>query len=191
MYDYRKLRYTASHYRSLQGLTLVPLGAFVVVNSFLGGSKTGFAVSVVLACVALYSAHSIRVWYSDHYGHQISRRPPVIWCVGAVALFYGFQALELRLNSPISAVGAVVTGGFIYVFAKQPQLRWYWGLAAALLAGTTILPLLTAASSVEIWGNVRGAGWLIWGVALIVCGILDHLTLRNLLAPEPEEVVRG
>jgi hypothetical protein len=192
MYDYRKLRYTAEQYRSLQGLTLVPFGSFAVVNSVLGDfGVAGFAFSVALACVAVYATHAIGSWYLDHYGHQVPRRPRIIWYVGAVALFYGLQALELRLNSPVSTFGAVMTGFFIYVFAKQPSLRWYWGPAAAVLIGMTVLPLFTALTPAEIWGNVRGPGWVACGAALILCGILDHLTLRKLVSPEPQDMVHG
>lgn len=187
MQDLTRLRYAAEHYQSLQGLRMVPIGIALGVNAWLQRPPGwDLAIALLPLAGAFAIAAALGVWYRNRYGFQRPRPGSSLVWVFVIPLFYLLQWLEVRYRLPISTVGLALAIGCAWVYHSSPRMRWYYGIAALVFFATSVLPVLGISSPEQLWGQYSRVGWTLVGGAMVICGILDHLLLRQLFSPARE-----
>jgi hypothetical protein len=188
MQDLRRLRYTVENFTSLQGLRGVPIGLMFIINIWLQrphGWDIGIAgLALLLGFGASFAIG--RYYYRARYGFLRSRAQGG-WVFLGFALFWAGSWVDVRHPLPVSMVGLAIAAWFVFIWARAPDLRWHYGVAALALIATSVLPAFGISDPIALWGQHSRVGWTLLGVTMIACGILDHLLLRELLPPAPQE----
>jgi hypothetical protein len=191
MEDLRRIRFATRHFKDLQGLRLIPIGLAMGLNVWLqrpGRWDIGIAGGLLL--LAFLVAWALGPYYRRRLGH-VTARPSSdaqkLAAVGMVVLFYFLQWLEVERGLPVSIFGMFWACWAAALFLTHPRLRWYWGVAAGALAVSSILPALGISTTQELWGQHSRIGHTLFGVAVTVCGIMDHRLLLALFPAQPAE----
>jgi hypothetical protein len=184
----------------LQGLKLVPFGLALIVMALFQAppypfeDRTGTDITIPLVAwlAALAGWVVISRWYRRSYG-EVRPRARLATLAGAAAFVVAYAAADAVVAQrafPIDLRGIVVAGGFAAIALAAPRLRgWYYAGAALVLLIITLLPLTGTVSPEPLFGPHATVGRLIAGVALILCGLLDHRLLSRSLHPIAREAV--
>ena len=178
-----KIRFVTANYAQLQGLRLVPLGAFLVLFAamdLLGfmdaagvppAERTRFLTRMGFAYwIALLLALAAPLYYRHRYGsvEGLDRGQRNRWITAAVI---GFLVLPISLKLVLVSVSLFVTAWREeWIRPYYPAVAVAWLVAACLpaLGGTPPPAKLTL--------------FALGGLTLIVIGVGDHLFLRSSLA---------
>jgi hypothetical protein len=184
----KALESAGAHYLALRGLFGIPLG-LIFVGAGLGNLAWGpfrhlwvFWAAVGLAGL---SALAITRYYRGRYGRitQTGRdqaKAAVLTALGAL-LIVGGTTLDWRSGLPID--GTIATFGAI-------MLVYYAATVGPKLHHALIWGGLLVGGLVPVWGDVSrdskiNGGLVVMGIATLVAGLLDHLTLERAFAPAP------
>lgn len=203
---YEQIRKAAREYPDIQGLRMIPVGLFFLLlapqhisRRWLGG-QGNCTYSLVLLIAITFSWFLIGQYYQRVFGQVRPLRSAWrqgFWGVGVLVFFIVVVILEnglYRANNAlaISPTGLALAG--LYLLAGLVVIkRWYFTLFGATLLGIALLPLLTHTTVAHpLYGTFGLVFSLVFGVGLILTGLLDHLRLRRYFQPfNGEEYVRG
>jgi hypothetical protein len=183
-----------SYFRGLFGV----IGGLLLVLSALGNAAWGpfehdivfFAGLAVLAA----SAVGLNQYYNDRYGRsrptmRHHRRMAVAMFLGAPAVFFGSLLLSSRaswsLDLPLNTIAISMAVITLMVSAATVGLRTHHLVVFGTLLAAGLLP---------VWdreGMSGNTGLWMAGVALIICGLLDHRLLVRRFGPVREEDQAG
>jgi hypothetical protein len=175
-------------YSYLRGLQMVPVGVLAIVSA-LANADVGPLGSdwAFLLAVALAGAAWLAIWshYRDHYGRMTpTPRQHARDAVAAVAaigvVLLGSLLLRSRvswsLDLPVNAIAVSFAAMMLITYAlgagvKRHQLI-VWGI-------------VLAAGALPVWNgeDPSNVGLAMAGVALIVCGLLDHRLFVGAFGP--------
>ena len=170
------LRFVASYFESLQGLRVVPFGAYLVFSrliKILGWPVPCDVLAFFLCSVASWWAAQN---YERRFGHLEARsetRRLILWgglavlCVGAGFVFHS------------NWTDWFCAGWFLIGFWGASERRWYY-----LPPGLLFLTL--AGMSGQLY---RGEHNWLFGISLLLTGTLDHLLLVR--SPGATKELRG
>jgi hypothetical protein len=197
------VRFVVTSYPYLQGLTAVPVGAALTAAALwanaLDRRATPLDLLLVTALVAglLGLTWPIARYYRRTFG--IAERSPqdrrLEAVVGLVAagLALGATWLDLTASLPFCAYGLVFALVWLATYIKITwpvggrRLRYY-PVAAALVAGLSVLPALGLAG----WWTAFGlhtqllAVMAATGLLIMVTGLWSHFDLTRIMAPASE-----
>jgi hypothetical protein len=182
--DRRHLERRAAAYDYLRGYRAIPGGLMGIVFA-LGNWQAGpFASPVVVlgSLVVLAAAwYAIDRAYRRRYG-RMTRTPAAegrqwLGALVVIAIVLGGSVLLQSLDAPVNPIAVAFPIAFVVMYAIGGALRPHhlvvWG--AVLVAG--LLPIWEGPPDP---GNVA---LVLCGVAVIVCGLLDHLAFSRMFAP--------
>ena len=184
------LESAAAGYPYLRGLFSVPLGLLLILSA-LGNWEVGPLrnpwVFVAAAAAIGASALVVNRYYSEHFGRVTpsprQQRRSVVAAAGGVAIMVGATFLlrsrvAWSLDLPVNPIPAAFAALMLVYYAAVVGLRTHhvliWG--ALLVAG--LVPLWDGPDPSNI-------GLVMAGVAAIVNGVCDHVTLVRAFAPPP------
>ena len=164
--DSGRLRFVARNFTSLQGLRQAPMGMFFLLTSFL--KDKDWALSV-LGVAGIIGAWRIGAYYERRFGRAEARDPNSKYRFAAVVLLIGLAAglATLFKMAPISLIMPLIV---FTLFWSSSGKRWYY------------LPFVAIFLALAFWQRNRSVDvtslrCLLFGLYLIVTGILDHLLL--------------
>ncbi|HNT24508.1 MAG TPA: hypothetical protein PKM21_09090 [Anaerolineales bacterium] len=193
--DLQTARFVARHYHALQGLVLVPVGAFLVLfglgtwlgwENFQQGNCT--LPSIILPVVILLTIAAAR-YYRQRFGEvHRATTPKEIWAaiIGIIGWFVlAMVDMTFLQNIPFSfTMLGMVTFCCMIPFASEGKRRYYFGLAF-LLVCFAFLPAFNIVNKMDLFSG-QWLGNLAIGLALVIGGLLDHWMLTRLFAPVQE-----
>lgn len=179
-----------TYFRGLFGV----LGGLLLILSSLGNAGWGpfdhdVAFFVGLAALGA-AALGLNRYYNEHYGRsrptiRHHRRMAVAMLVGAPAVFLGSLLLSSRaswsLNLPLNTIAISMALIILMVSAATVGVRMHYVVVFGTLLVAGLLPIW------EREGMSGNTGLWMAGVALIVCGLLDHRLLVRKFGPAHEE----
>lgn len=201
MEQFKRIRFVAANYSSLHGLKYVPMGLLAILMSLWGSTLRNpatdltFPILIVAACGALYWA--IDRYYAHTFGHigrsnASVRLEWLIQIAGSVLALAAF-AVDVSLRLPVSTLGLVLAAVFLADYLRMTRFMrdrflGFYPLLAVLMIGLSVLPLVGPADWWQAFGvksPVLGV-LLIYGLLVVIVGILIHLFLVKSLPPAQE-----
>lgn len=187
-----KVRTVTTFFSYWQGLRLVPVGVFLVVDALFISPllpEKGPVFPILLAMLAatlLFSKILVGGYYRNMYGMvsnpQVNRRLDTITVLIAAPLITASLLLDYYWQGPLFVSG-VVWGTAAWAYQQATGgLRSHWAGFAMALALLVFLPW--AGLSFEWMVSILMAAV---GVGYIVCGLLDHRELTRILLPIQED----
>jgi len=183
MDDLRRVDYVTGHFKQLQGLRLLPLGAAVLLASAAGRGAARFGLSpkaawLVLLAAAVAASFPIARYYEQRFG-LVASAP---WRSGAVTLLACAAALvgviwiqevrPLPVSTPLLFVSILLARLGLAAGRLRVHYLWIAGACAAL----GLLPLIGVPPAVRGW-----AIDLLIGGGLIVAAVGDHRVLSRVM----------
>lgn len=188
-----RVRYIASNYHHLQGLKQVPVGILLLLvavsNSVVRSWYTMWKpIPDLFVWLLVFVAYAlISVYYRKSFG-QVERSP---WSKrGAskvVILFLAITvafAVDMAFWPPVSIIGSVCAIWMFSIWWDGGRMRAQYVVAAGALAGASLWPLVGAVTPKQFFSIGLPISL---GAVFLVNGIIDHLVLKRLLPPAPEE----
>jgi hypothetical protein len=186
--DPTHLRSAAAEHRYLRGLIQVPIG-LVFIASALGNEAWGPFASdwVFIAALVLLAglAAAVHRFYDEHYGRVTPAADREAKAIGVAlvggAVLFGVSlllrsraswSLDLPVNPIPGVFGLLMLVYSAVVVTLRPHHVVIWGLLA--VAG--LLP---------VWSgdDPSNAGLVMCGVAVVINGVFDHLTIVRTMGP--------
>lgn len=197
MENLQRMRVITAHYRSLQGLRMLPWFlwalAFSAVNPILGlpqGYLDYQCLLVVPGLVVPWGLSRLIGNYYDRLFGQVeglpSRNPAVGWLVGVgviVIAYIGFFVDSLE-RLPVSMFGLMMALALLALWWMTGRFLHHYLLVAVLLAALSLLPLAGIPAEGH-WHSLLGGfiGPIVFGLVMSIGSVLSHIALvRNLKA---------
>ncbi len=202
--DLKRIRFLAANYPNLQGLKYIPQGLLLILLSLWANTlrkpATDLTLPVlsVIACGAFYLA--VDRYYARTFG-QVQRTAEKIRFERLSEIFGGVLALgafvtDVSVKLPVSTLGLAFAALFLVEYLRlarftRDRFLLYYPAIIVLMAGVALLPLLGDSN----WWQPIGmkspvlAAIVVFGIMVIVSGILGHLFLVRSLPPMQK--VRG
>jgi hypothetical protein len=188
-----RIRFITAHYDQLQGLRLVPLGAYLLALAASGlgwlswlpgdSARASSQWLGVFFCLALAAAASATAWYRRRYGARapLNRTRRNAWLVLAVATFLVTAQFDQYANAPIALAPFSVAAALVLTVRADGWVRAHFLVAAVPWFLVAWIPQL------HHDGASRLVSYALAGaLALIVCGVGDHRLLSRSLLDVPE-----
>jgi hypothetical protein len=188
--DLETAHFITKNYQALQGLVLVPLGAFMLIfglGRLLGipGFQQGDCSLMLIAFPIIIALTLLaRKYYRQRFG-EVRRE---IWLVlGSVGGWFLLSMLDMTWlgNLPVSftMLGFALFFAMI-AYASDGRRPHYYSLAAGLVL-IAFLPLLDVVDKMDLFSG-QWHGNLFVGAVLVIGGLLDHRLLIHTLTPAAE-----
>jgi len=195
MKDLNRMRIVVVHYRSLQGLRMLPWWLWMLslsaVNPLLGLPQGRFDYQCLLLApgfvVAWLLSHLIANYYERAFGRVeglASHDGGAVWLRGillVILIYVGFFIDTLRWL-PVSVSGLILAGMFFTLWWRSDRILTHHLVTAVLCAGLALLPLFVVPVD-RHWHDFFGgfALSIVGSVVLILNSLLGHIILvRNL-----------
>jgi hypothetical protein len=197
MKDLERMRVIAAHYRSLQGLRMLPwfLWLLVVgaVNPVMGlpQGRLDYQCLLITPGIAVpwLLSRLIGAYYDRHFG-RVEGLPPrnrpveVLANVLSVVIIYIGFVIDTLEWLPISVLGLIMAAAFLAEWWRSDRLLNHSVVFAVLLVALSLLPLAGMPDGVH-WTRLLG-GFIVLivpGIILSISSVLNHIALvRNLKA---------
>ena len=185
----KTLRYVTRHFYDLQGLRLIPFGAFFLFAGVAEvlPSPLDLALQLALLAATVLSYWPITQFYKEQYGHVKTDQQWFWQTLGLAGLMIGGLLVDIFLSPPVSAAG--IGAGLYLVALWRPQLgarpgglRWYYAVAGLGVLGGTLYVGFAGPADFEMYGLLSTLIYGLGGAVFIFCGLLDHLTLVRTLS---------
>ena len=195
MKDLERMRIIAAHYRSLQGLRMLPWFLWLLlisaVNPILGlpQGQLDYQCLLVIPGIAIpwVSSKLIGDYYDRIYG-QVEGLPPrnrlleVLANILFIVIAYIGSVIDTSEWLPISVVGLIMAAGFVIGWWRAGRLPTHMLVLAVMLVVLSLLPL-TGIPADSHWTDLFG-GFVIsivLGSVMTIGSVLNHIVLlRNL-----------
>jgi hypothetical protein len=185
-YDLQQIRYVTQNYNNLQGLRLLPIGLWLLIE---GLFTAECAIPTLL--IALVLTWLIGVYYKRQFGQVHAMNSPS-WksCLIAVlvlAALAAATAADYYLGLPVNLLGLTMAFGLFWVWlqpAYRPRLHYL--VVAILVAALSLLQLFGISSGHATQPSML-AGSIGILMVLLVGGLFDHLLLVRAFKALPEE----
>ncbi len=197
MSNYQKTRWITKNFENLKGLLVVPFGIYFLFLAAwnyleLGISPTGKDIGIpsVMIILTFLAAIVIDRYYSREMGRVKSTNNIMIFLLilFIFAAFVLVDYLDLFINSKLKHPISFTSIGWAILFAvpffaRKQTVYIVFSLALLLLA---FLPTIGLTPYKMVFSDQAGVwGYLVIGLGLIFCGLVDHYTLIKLLPPQP------
>lgn len=184
----RTIRLVTERYNELQGLRLVIAGAMLAATC--GGlliaqaRQRAVLIAIIVTFAAMLPCQSLLTrYYAARFGRivvQVSRRNG-LWLLAAMAIAL---ALSGKPFGPGQLAGVFLIGaaGASWIAIRDWPLRGYHLLGAVAAAfGASIQLMAVHAQSLP---SAQATAFLVFGLAYIPIGFLDHRLLASVMRPE-------
>jgi hypothetical protein len=195
--NYRRLSLLTKAYESMQGLQLVPFWLLMVLKpliDLLPNKRPMFIhdnamVGGLIFCVLWFWLS--RKWYQKRYGViEPSSMQPGCWGFAAIIPALAVYFLACRLdenNPPVSFCALLYFCSFMAItFAlRNDRIRsTYNGVAAGCMLLVSLLPMTGWISARDLMIPPHAYGWgnFVFGVLMLIGGVLDHFLLVRRLS---------
>jgi hypothetical protein len=204
MQDLNHYRSAVRSYPALQGFRIIPIGLLFLIfplqnlNLPVLGRQGNCTITLPLLLVAIASWFWIGRYYEKNFGKvepllDHDRRfitVPITLLVFIAAVVLEVVLSRNHLALPFSLVEFLVALAALYVGIKTR--RWYYSLAGFLLGIACFLPLILAVDVGDpIFGEFGVFFNILYGLAIIFVGVLDHLRLLSYFPPKGADIDAG
>lgn len=194
MHYMENIRSLTREYGTLQGLRTIPFGLFILalaprklgINWLGGDGDCTFTLPLFILGIALWLA--IGRYYERAYGKvkiETSSAHQGFETVGILVLLVGSiiaENLVYRIWPGLSVSPIGATLAIIFLILGINYRRYYYTIFGALMAIISCLPLVLHTSVADqIYGTFGFVFSLVFGVGILLTGILDHLRLERSL----------
>ncbi len=191
MQNLQRIRAIAAHYRSLQGLRMLPwflwILLFGAVNPALGLPQGRLDYQLLLIVPGLVVPWAVSRWIGAYYDRafgQIEGLPPRNRALEALAgvtfvvvAFLGFLADSLQ-RWPVSLFGLVMAVAMFVQWWRSGRFLTHYLVTAALLAAISMLPLFGIPASGHWYTLLGGFAFpIMLGLVLSLGSVLGHILL--------------
>lgn len=196
--NFERIRRVTQYYDQLQGLRQVPFGIlFLLMAVWKAGWWPWFGQwqplsGLFFIGLALIAFGWVGRYYRRTFGQvrqleQNNRLNTVLGILFMLVLWLGGLA-EYEWQWPVSATGLLLAGFLAVYYFQTGHFRTHFLWLAALLAAVSLLPLvgLLQAEQVYLWGPDSAVGVAVFGLIILVGGLVDHWLLRRTLLEEAE-----
>jgi hypothetical protein len=196
MEDVGRVRYVVENYYPLQGLIRVPYGTAMLMlgmmrlkwlpkPEWIGDNADAFNLGLVIAAVL----YALGQFYYRHTFGNVQPLPGIQkrFLLGALVVFAalaGAIIIDSNMHLPVLVFGLVLAGLLLVYSWPRRKYAMHYLLMAPIAAAVSLLPLFGAVSQ----DQYSGIGLTVWGLTILVGGILDHLLLVRTLKPARETV---
>lgn len=195
MEDLKRMRVIAAHYRSLQGLRMLPWFLWLLVigavNPVLGLPQGRLDYQCLLITPGIAVPWLLSKWIGAYYDRVYGRvegLPPrnqpieVLAGVLSVVIVYAGFVIDTFEWLPVSVLGLIMAAAFLTEWWRSDRLLNHSVIFAAVLVVLSLLPLAGTPGDVH-WTHLLG-GFIVLivpGIILSASSVLKHLALvRNL-----------
>jgi len=200
-----RTKLVTKHYHQLQGLKQVPIGIvcalFPIIDTIRFPPGPFQSLLATLLIVNVFGLPIVGVWLIGRYydqtlgqvKHSSSIKKRLItlltWALFIVLLFV-VNWVEFTWQWSISASLLVVSLVYWIGFWVTGRVLYHYLLAGSLMAVVSLLPLtgLVTASQFYFFGSENGLGLAVFGLMMIMTGLLDHGWLTRSLQSLREEI---
>ncbi len=195
MKDLERIRIVTAHYRSLQGLRMLPwwlwMLALTAVNPLVGLPQGRLDYQLLIFLPGLVIAWLLSRLIGNYYERAFGRVEGLPshdrtggWVRGllfALLVYVGFVIDTLRWL-PVSVLALILAGAFFTLWWQSDRILTHHLVTAVLFAGFALLPLFVVPPDrhwYDFWGDFTLS--IVTSVILIINSVLGHITLvRNL-----------
>ena len=184
-------------YPGLQGLRIIPLGLLFLIfplqllNLPVLGRQGNCTITLPLLVAAIVSWF----WIGKYYQKTFGKVEPLVdhkrlYVQGAITVILVIAVIVLenvlfrnRREPPFNMIEFIVALAALYAGIKTQ--RWYYSLGGLLMGAASFLPLILGVGAGDfIFGEFGACFDILYGLLIILIGILDHLRLVKYFQPE-------
>jgi len=197
MEDLNRIRTVAAHYRSLQGLRVLPWFLWLLlisaVNPIIGLPQGRLDYQCLLVIPGIAVPWVLSKWIGDYYDRTFGRvegLPPrnrpvemLTTILFMVIAYIGF-VIDTAEWLPISVVGLIMAAGFAVGWWKAGRFPVHMLVLAVVLVALSVLPL-AGIPAAHHWTDLFGGfvNSIVLGIITSIGSVLNHIVLvRNLKA---------
>jgi len=175
---------------------MIPFGVFILAiaprdlgSNWLGGpGDCTFTLPMLLAAGGLWFL--IGRYYKNTFGKVTPQTSPGRQVLESTGLGVGLVAVIVIENLwyrawpglPVSPIGLALAG--LYLFLGVRDRRWYYTVFGGAMGIISLLPLFLGTTVGDpIFGTFGLVFSLVYGVGLVLTGLLDHFRLVRMLRP--------
>lgn len=202
MKDLNRMRIVVAHYRSLQGLRMLPWWLWMLslsaVNPLLSLPQGRLDYQCLLLVPGLVVAWLLSQLIANYYERAFGRVEGLashdrgaVWLRGilfVILIYVGFFIDTMRWL-PVSVSGLIMAGVFFTLWWRSGRIFTHHLVTAILLVGLALLPLFVVPAD-RHWDEFFGGFVLsiVGSVVLILNSVLSHIILVRNLKILSEEV---
>lgn len=193
MNNLHKMKWITKNFENLKGLLILPFGFFFLFLATwnylkLGITETGKDIDFPSLMIILIILATILIdrYYANTMGRvkSTSNLKNILVIIFMFIMFFIVDYVDMLMNSqlkqPVSLTSIAWALLFAYPFFSRKQTVYLiFSLALFLLA---FFPTIGLIPYKMIFNDLYGVwGYFLIGLGMIVCGLVDHYTLKKLL----------
>ncbi len=179
-----QLRDLAANYSDRQGLRIVPMGLSILIQFLpLPGEVFGVPTDLICLLAGIAGYPLVGLYYRRRFGHveelpHNGMAPLAQWIVVLIP-FIAALAIDVLFDPPLLLSGLVIAIWLILAAWPSRAVRTQYTVIGPALVLISLLPIagLSHALVAHIYAGV-------FGVALVLAGIADHVRFLQLLPSE-------